>query len=59
MLIKGLCDYYDMLKSEGKVLPEGYSNVPVKYKVALTEDGRIEEIIPYQKKEGEKFVAII
>lgn len=59
MLIKGLCDYYDVLKSEGKVLPEGYSNVPVKYKVALTEDGRIGEIIPYQKKEGEKYVATI
>ena len=39
MLIKGLCDYYDVLQSEGKVLPEGYSNVPVKYKVALTEEG--------------------
>lgn len=59
MLIKGLCDYYDMLKSEGKVLPEGYSNVPVKYKAVLTEDGRIKEIIPYQKKEGEKYVATI
>lgn len=59
MLIKGLCDYYDVLQSEGKVLPEGYSNVPVKYKVALTEDGAIKEIIPYQTKVGDKNIAII
>lgn len=59
MLIKGLCDYYDVLQSEGKVLPEGYSNVPVKYKVALTEEGAIKEIIPHQTKVGDKYVATI
>lgn len=59
MLIKGLCDYYDVLQLEGKVLPEGYSNVPIKYKVALTEDGTIKEIIPYQTKVEDKYVAII
>ncbi|MGN0136302.1 type I-C CRISPR-associated protein Cas8c/Csd1 [Anaerotignum sp.] len=51
MLIKALCDYYDILAREGKVLAEGYSNVKVHYKVALTEDGKISEIIDHQKKE--------
>ena len=27
MLIKALCDYYDMLSAAEKVLPEGYSKV--------------------------------
>ena len=29
MLIKALCDYYDILSKDGKVLPEGYSNVKI------------------------------
>ena len=36
MLIKALCDYYDILSKAGKVLPEGYSNVGVHYLVSLT-----------------------
>ena len=36
MLIKGLCDYYDILKERGDVVPEGYSLVPIKYKISLT-----------------------
>lgn len=46
MLIKGLCDYYDILKEKGEVLPYGYSVVSVKYKISLTEGGKIDEIIP-------------
>lgn len=51
MLIKALCDYYDVLAEQGKVLPDGYSNVPIKYAVSLTPDGKIDEIISCQKKE--------
>lgn len=51
MLIKGLCDYYDVLAEKGKVLPEGYSNVSVRYKIALSECGEIDEIIDWQKRE--------
>lgn len=51
MLIKALCDYYDILKADGQVLPDGYSNVNIHYIVSLTEAGKIEEILPYQRKE--------
>ena len=44
MLIKALCDYYDVLEKNGKVLKNGYSAVPVKYKLALTEYGEIDEV---------------
>lgn len=51
MLIKALCDYYDILAEKGSVLPAGYSKVNVHYKISLTEDGKIDEIIDCQKKE--------
>lgn len=31
MLIQALCNYYDILSAEGKVLPEGYSKVKIHY----------------------------
>ena len=40
MLIKALCDYYDALAKNEKVLPEGFSNVKIHYLVSLTPDGR-------------------
>ena len=51
MLIKALCDYYDILAVKGSVLPAGYSKVNVHYKISLTEEGQIDEIIDCQKKE--------
>lgn len=51
MLIQGLCDYYDILAAANKVLPDGYSNVKIHYLISLTEEGRIDEIINYQKTE--------
>ena len=51
MLIKALCDYYDILAAKGSVLPTGYSKVNVHYKISLTEEGQIDEIIDCQKKE--------
>ena len=50
MLIKALCDYYDMLSAAEKVLPEGYSKVKIHYEVALTEEGEIDHIINIQKE---------
>ena len=41
MLISALCDYYDDLARDGKVAPDGYSEQPVDYLVALTPDGKI------------------
>jgi CRISPR-associated protein Csd1 len=51
MLIKALCDYYDILAERGQVLPEGYSDVAIHYCVALTPEGKISEIIDIQEKE--------
>ena len=51
MLIKALCDYYDILSQEGKVLPEGYSKVKIHYLISLTADGKMDEIIDCQKEE--------
>ena len=51
MLIKALCDYYDVLSGDGKVLPEGYSKVKIHYLICLTPEGKIDEVIPWQKEE--------
>ena len=61
MLIKGLCDYYDILREKGEVLPDGYSIVQVKYKVSLTEEGKIDDIVSCQEEvpgPGKKFKLI-
>lgn len=49
MLIQALCDYYDILAKAGEVLPDGYSNVKVHYRVCLTKDGKIDEIVNCQE----------
>lgn len=51
MLINALCDYYDILAKAGKVLPEGYSHVPVNYLVSLTKDGIVDAVINCQERE--------
>lgn len=53
MLIKALCDYYDILAAAGDVLPEGYSNVKINYVIALKKDGSIDEIIDRQVEKEE------
>lgn len=40
MLIKALCDYYDLLSINNKILPYGYSKVNVHYVVCLTAEGK-------------------
>lgn len=51
MLIKALCDYYDALAKNKKVLQEGYSNVKIHYLVSLTMNGEIDNIINWQYSE--------
>lgn len=53
MLIQALCDYYDILSEEGKVLPEGYSKVKIHYIISLTEEGVIDNIINIQDEATE------
>ncbi len=48
MLIRALSDYYDILSAAGKVLPKGYSKVKVQYLVALTVEGKVDEILPWK-----------
>ena len=47
MLIKALCDYYDKLKEQDKVFPEGYEKIKVNYLICLDDDGNVIDIIPY------------
>ena len=47
MLIKGLCDYYDILRKKGEVLPDGYSKVKVEYRISITENGKIDDILEF------------
>lgn len=45
MLIKALCDYYDVLEKQGKVSAEAYSEVEISYLISLTTDGRLDGIV--------------
>lgn len=49
MLINALCDYYDILASAGKVLPEGYSKVNIHYLISLTPEGIVDGIVDCQE----------
>ena len=51
MLISALCDYYDDLARDGKVVPEGYSKQAVHYLIALNPDGTIDSLINWQLTE--------
>lgn len=51
MLISALCDYYDDLARDGKVVPEGYSEQAVHYLIALNPDGTIDNLINWQLSE--------
>ena len=51
MLISALCDYYDDLARDGKVVPEEYSEQAVDYLAALSLDGKIESIIDWRLTE--------
>lgn len=50
MLIKALTDYYDILAQEGKVPYDGFSTQNIHYKVMLTSDGSIDDIINCQRE---------
>ena len=52
MLIRALCDYYDVLAANGKLIEEGFSEVDVKYVVILSPDGTITGINDIQVSSG-------
>ena len=48
MLINALCDYYDDLERDGKLIPKGYSKQDVHYLICLKPDGTINSIDDWQ-----------
>ena len=50
MLISALCDYYDELAKNGKMVADGFSKQNVHFLIALTPEGRIAAITPYRRK---------
>ena len=51
MLIKALSDYYELLASEDQILPEGYSKINIHYLICLTDEGKIDAMLPYQERQ--------
>jgi len=50
MLIRALCEYYDILEEKGKVIPDGYSLVKIDYMICLSTEGDIDEIVDIREK---------
>lgn len=53
MLISALCDYYDILMRNGKVMQKGWSPVDITWVISLNEDGTVDDIIDYREKTEE------
>lgn len=52
MLIKALCDYYDLKTGQSRAeLPDGYSVQPVHFQVLLRENGEIAAINDFREKQ--------
>lgn len=49
MLIRALCDYYDVLAKNGKV-DNGFSKVPIHCCIMLSPDGKITSLVDIQKE---------
>lgn len=60
MLIKALCDYFDIASEAGLLTPDGYSETKTHFKIALNENGEICEVINVQNQEqrGSKTVFV-
>ncbi len=50
MLINALCNYYNVLSRQGKLVKEGYSEVKVSYMIMLRPDGSVADVVRYTKK---------
>lgn len=54
MLIKALCDYYDILVKAGNVPRPGYSRQEISYLVALNKDGTLNGVVDNRTTEMQK-----
>ncbi len=52
MLINALCEYYEELKKQGRVVPEGYSLQGIHYLISLTPEGNVDGVIDWQIREN-------
>ena len=52
MLINALCEYYEELEKQGRMVPEGYSRQGVHYLISLTPEGNIDGVIDWQIREN-------
>lgn len=52
MLIRSLCDYYDIQSARGEAAPDIMSEQPVHWMVMLTSDGRVADIIDRRIEES-------
>ena len=51
MLIKALCEYADFLKETGQdKVPDGWGDQDVSYRIMLTPDGEVSNIIDIRKE---------
>lgn len=49
--IKVLCDYYDVLSAQNKLIPEQYTDEGIDYVLLLNHDGELVDIIDYHHEE--------
>jgi len=59
MLIRALCDYYDTLASQGKVILDGFSQIDVSYMISLKSNGEIDDISDIRDNGKRRKVKII
>ena len=50
-MIEALCKYYDILKRNSSITPDGYDEQEVSFIIYITPDGKISDIANYRKEE--------
>ena len=56
MIISSLCEYHDYMERRGDVLPEGYSIQKIMFRICLSKEGDVVDIINLGKADGKKKV---
>ena len=58
MILQALTDYYHLLEQEGKIAAPGWGPVKVSFALCLSQDGRVEQVLPLQteQRRGKKTI---